>query len=188
MESDATYCPQQFGMITPVSDAFAIEVRPAVPEDLEGLQHVANLTWRQTYAGLIPDTDISAFLEQAYSLKRLEAALDVLGDGLIVASQQSQLIGYAQAGVNSNGKAELFAIYVLPEFHGAGTGLRLWQQATSHFANLGFETFIVWVLDGNQQARQFYERQGAVAVEERPFTVGNITVSEIGYLSKTGSS
>ncbi len=98
----------------------SVDVRSATAEDLLGIQRIAVLTWRSTYAGLIPDTDIETFWTDAYDHERLRLMLDWLGSGLIVAIEDGEVIGYAMTGRNRDRVAELFAIYVLPEWQGGG--------------------------------------------------------------------
>jgi ribosomal protein S18 acetylase RimI-like enzyme len=158
-----------------------IEVRPATAEDLRGVQGVAERTWRAAYAGLIPDADIEAFLAGAYNQEYLRLTLDHLGGGLIVAVEDGEVIGYAMAGRNRAGVAELFAIYVLPERQGCGVGWRLWRRALDRARDLGAEAVGLWVLEANVGARRFYERQGAEPTAERDFPVGAGAVREVGY-------
>jgi ribosomal protein S18 acetylase RimI-like enzyme len=98
-----------------------------------------------------------------------------------VATRGQAVIGYAQVGLNRQNRAELFAIYVLPEEQGVGTGRLLWQQAIAHAHTLGQRDMLVWVLATNEPARRFYERQGARLADERPFPIGDSSVAEVCY-------
>jgi len=155
-----------------------IAVRPAIHDDLLGLQAVAERTWRATYAGQLPEADIEAFLAAHYAPERLAQRL---GPGLFVATRDAAVIGYAQAGLNGEGHAELFAIYVLPEMQGFGAGSQLWRRALARAHELGQRDMLVWVLATNAVARRFYERQSARVVGERAFSVGGGSVIEVGY-------
>lgn len=158
-----------------------IIVRPATTADLPAVRDVAGRTWRAAYAGLIPDVDIERFLLNAYSPSGLERTLSALGAGFVVATDGGEVVGYAMGGRNREGRAELFAIYVLPERQGTGIGRRLWSGVAGHLHGLGFTELLVWALASNGPARRFYERQGGQPVAEREFPVGAGLVSEIGY-------
>lgn len=162
--------------------AGTVTVRPARPDDLPGLQEVARRTWRATYTGLIPDADIERFLERYYRLEALGRALERLGEGMLVAAVDDQVVGYATCGVNREGTGELFAIYVLPEWQRRGVGRRLWQRAIEHLRSLGLPEMVVWVLAANEPARRFYEHQGAALLGTRAFTVGETPLEEAGYV------
>lgn len=156
----------------------AITVRVATPSDLPDIQAVAEQTWRATYAGHIPGADIAAFLTAAYNHEQLTRRLSL---GLFVAVRGEDVIGYAQVGLNNENAAELFALYVLPAYQGIGAGWQLWQRALARVRELGRGQMLLWVLEANDVARRFYERQGARHVTERDFPVGGSTVTEVCY-------
>ena len=158
-----------------------VSVRPAASADLAVIGEVATETWRATYAGKIPDRQITEFLATGYSHAALERSLQGLGPGLMVATLGQQVIGYAMAGQNRNHQGELFAIYVLPKWQGKQAGWRLWRQAITYLRQRGYSEMVLWVLDSNIQARAFYERQGAIEMGERDFPVGSGIVKEFGY-------
>jgi ribosomal protein S18 acetylase RimI-like enzyme len=160
-----------------------ITVRPATRDDVPAIRAVAERTWRATYTGQIPEPDIEAFLAAHYSYERLAQRVV---SGFYVAERDGAMIGYAQVGIDSEGRAELFALYVLPEAHGIGAGWRLWQQALAYVRAMGQGTMLVWVLDTNHTARRFYERQGARFVNERAFSVGDDVIMEVGYQVSVG--
>ena len=157
-------------------------VRPATGDDIPAIQGVARRTWYATYAGHIPNEDIERFVSGAYSQAQLERTLERLGDGAIVADTGAEIAGYAMVGLANEGMAELYAIYVLPRYHGQGIGKALWSAAAEHATAAGFPALALWVLESNEPARRFYERQGAVATEERDFRVGDGVVVETRYV------
>ncbi len=182
----ATPLPSDCEGRTPIAaerpPAGTITVRPARPDDLPDLQEVARRTWRATYTGLIPNADIERFLERHYSLEALGRALERLGEGMLVAAVDDQVVGYATCGVNRENSGELFAIYVLPEWQRRGVGRRLWQRAIKHLRSLGLPEMVVWVLANNEPARRFYERQGATLLGNRAFPVSETPIEEVGYV------
>jgi ribosomal protein S18 acetylase RimI-like enzyme len=157
-------------------------VRQATEDDISAVQRIARHTWYATYAGHIPDADIEQFIESAYSERALHRALSRLGPGFLVAETEDQIVGYAMVGRATQGMAELYAIYVLPEYHGVGIGKALWRTAVDVVREGGFRALTLWVLASNEPAHRFYERQGAVAQEEREFPVGGGMVLETRYV------
>lgn len=156
-------------------------VRQATPEDIPAIREVAGQTWRETYTGHIPDADIDCFLDDNYGEQAMERTLANLGEGFLVAELNDGVAGYAMVGHNRGGEAELYAIYVVPDFHGLGLGKTLWRAAVATARRYGARSLGLWVLTSNDPARRFYERQGAVADEEREFAVGDGVVDEIHY-------
>ena len=53
---------------------------------------------------------------------------------------------------------EIFALYVLQEYHGKKVGYELMNAAFKKLSN--FKNIVVWVLKGNEKAIRFYERYG----------------------------
>ena len=158
-----------------------ISVKVAAASDLPGIHEVANRTWPATYAGMIPDEDTATFLEANYSLDRLTFIHDSMGEGMLVAVNAGEVIGYVMITKDRDGTAQIWAIYVLPEWQRRGAGRLLWKAALERGRQLESDQLVLWVLDGNEPARQFYERQGAVVAEERDYPVGGGSVREVCY-------
>lgn len=156
-------------------------VRVARVDDIAGISSVAHQTWRATYSGLIPNEDINAFLSSNYSLDRLAFIRDSMGDGMLVAASDDQVVGYVMVTKDRNGVAQIWAIYVLPGWQRKGVGSLLWEAAVNRARQLGSVELVLWVLAENTSARRFYERQGAIPAEERDFPVGGGSVSEVCY-------
>jgi len=159
----------------------SIAVRSARHDDVAAIRFVATTTWRATYADAIAADDIEQFLSSAYGEQRLAARIDQLGDAFLVAEAEDKVIGYAMAGLNRSGVPELFAIYVLPDYHGSGAGKQLWDAAVDALARRGHTRICAWVLDGNRRAERFYERQGATLVGTGYGQVGATTIRESRY-------
>ncbi len=69
------------------------------------------------------------------------------------------------------GLGEIYALYVDPGRHEGGVGRMLMAHARRRLRKAGFEAAVLWVLEGNDRAASFYEREGwnpdgATRVEE----------------------
>jgi ribosomal protein S18 acetylase RimI-like enzyme len=69
------------------------------------------------------------------------------------------------------GVGEVYALYVDPNRHRGGVGRMLMAESRRRLVADGFEEAILWVLQGNDRARSFYEREdwrpdGTSRVEE----------------------
>lgn len=163
-----------------------LQVRVAGSDDLAGLKDVAERTWRHTYAGKIPDDDINAFLQSNYNLERLAFVRESMGDGMLVVISNAQVVGYVMITKDRDGIAQIWAIYVLPEWQRQGVGTRLWRAALDRARHLESPELALWVLSENTPARRFYEQQGAHAAGERDFPVGGGSVAEVCYRLSLG--
>lgn len=74
--------------------------------------------------------------------------------------------GFAAAGatrdadLDAKAAAELYYIYVMPDYWGSGIGKKLFDQACEEMKKAKFKELTVWVYEPNAFARKFYERQG----------------------------
>jgi GNAT superfamily N-acetyltransferase len=70
---------------------------------------------------------------------------------------------------------EVYALYVDPERYRGGVGRVLMAEARRRLADAGFNEAILWVLQGNDRARRFYEGEGweadGTTREENPYDI-----------------
>jgi len=76
---------------------------------------------------------------------------------LTVAVADSEIVGFSYLGPSEDdGVTELYAIHVLPGHVGTGVGRALMADALPHLGPRA----VLWVLEGNERARRFYEKAG----------------------------
>jgi len=78
------------------------------------------------------------------------------------------------------GLGEVYALSVDPARYRAGVGRQLMAEARRRLRALGFTAALLWVLEGNDRATRFYEREGwrpdGTTRVEQPYGVtGNVT-------------
>ena len=136
-----------------------ITIVPAVTdEDIRGKAYVHWRSWHEAYAGIVPD----AYLDRLTLEKCEEIALR-WRDNVIVAKDAGRVIGFAGYGDApsdgaENADGELFALYVLAEYHGRGVGRALTDEA---LRLLGKRRRVrLEVLADNARAIRFYEKCG----------------------------
>ena len=134
--------------------------------DAPGIADVHVRSWQVAYRGLI-DQDFLDRLSLAEHLSmwrhRLEAADPDLH--VLVAEAGDELIGFSSFGPSRDGDAgvstaEVYAIYLAPEWFGTGVGRRLFDRTADALVGLGFRDSTLWVLEVNDRARRFYEVAG----------------------------
>jgi GNAT superfamily N-acetyltransferase len=138
-------------------------VRPAVAEDARAIAAVHVATWRDAYAGLLPD-EILAGLDVDERAETWRGRLADPPDGgfVFVAELGGEVRGFVSGGPSRDSGAggEVYAIYVDPGWQGRGAGSRLLQAAAECLAGAGFTEARLWVFADNHPARGFYESQG----------------------------
>jgi GNAT superfamily N-acetyltransferase len=136
----------------------AVHIRRATPDDAEPLTHLHLDCWDDAYTGLMPQqvlddrrTDVPARID------RWRAIL-AESDNTLVAESPDGLVGFVSAGRGRDNdvdmETEVMALYVRAGRWDTGVGYALLEAAIDDRAAY------LWVLEGNERAIRFYERQG----------------------------
>ena len=163
-----------------------MEIRKLRPsDDLFAVSRVYEESWREAYRGLLPQEYLDSiplvkwvpYLEQAgrESLLLLEGE-KIVGTASCCASRTPELAGWG----------EIVSLYLLPEYWGKGYGKLLFSAAVEQLETMGYRNTFLWVLEGNQRARAFYERMGFHP--DGAYTdaeIGGISVRELRYRRET---
>lgn len=157
--------PSHLGRCTTVT---RMEIRHVEIGDARGIAEVHVGSWQVAYADLIPrhdldELDISQF--EAWRGRRIEA-MDLSHSATVVATDDGRVLGFADVGPSrdedqdENTVGELYAIYLDPSEWDKGYGRQLIKAAEEAMAERGFTSAMLWVLEGNARARDFYEAAG----------------------------
>jgi RimJ/RimL family protein N-acetyltransferase len=132
-------------------------------KDIPRVQYVAKTSWHATYQGIIPRHIQDSFLQNAYSRDSMKRRLK--HSHIFVAEMDMEIVGFANFSmVDQDGKAELGAIYLLPEFQGIGIGTALLNEGLKKLP--GIRKIHLRVEKHNVRAKRFYESKGFKAVTE----------------------
>ena len=126
-------------------------------EEMDGKGYVHYKSWRETYGGLME----ASYLE-GVTLERCQAMARKWTDNILVAKDGDKVIGFVAYGPcrdeGASDFGEVFAIYVLAEFHRQRVGYELMNATFEKLKK--YKEIVVWVLKGNDKAIKFYERYG----------------------------
>ena len=139
-------------------------VRRAIPRDADAIAHVHVTSWRAAYRGLVHDDYLDDLSERERAAGWRRGIEEGPGRALI-AEEAGRVVGFVALGPIRDGApdpgiGEIYAIYVLPERWGNGIGGDLFAGATEELRESGFSTGVLYVLQGNDRARRFYEKAG----------------------------
>ena len=129
-----------------------------MPQDAEAMGHLHLDVWDDAYTGLMPQGILDDRREKV--AERVERWRDIFGQEkpTWLAEDADGLVGFSGAGPARDNDVdldlELYALYVRSVYYGSGLGYALFEQA------VGDRACYLWVLDGNERAIGFYERQG----------------------------
>ncbi|MBB3109640.1 ribosomal protein S18 acetylase RimI-like enzyme [Paenibacillus phyllosphaerae] len=138
-------------------------VRKMRISDIQQVQNVAKTSWNATYNGIIPIEVQERFLESAYNDEMMSRRLE--RSHIYVAELNKEIIGFANFSfVRNDGKVELSAIYLYPEYQGKGIGSALLKEGINESQYVK-EVFIN-VEKENIIGRKFYEAKKFQIVKE----------------------
>ncbi|WP_282685466.1 MULTISPECIES: GNAT family N-acetyltransferase [unclassified Streptomyces] len=147
--------------------------------------------WQHAYRGLLPQPYLDA-MDIAEETGQRRRYFEERGEAVNVVAQQPDgtVTGWACVGphrAEDHGLpgCELYAIYVLPEHIGTGTGRALLTELTARATAAGHADMTLWVLRENAPARRFYERAGfRPDGGEDTFLAGGTLVTEVRYVRR----
>lgn len=144
-----------------------VTIRNAGPDDAEALEGVRTLGWRAAYEGLLPVEVIAAATGPDAPGRLRELLRADPARSALLAEDGGRAVGMAVYGPDRapGGDAELYALYVLPEYWSTGLGRRLMDRVLADLRARGHRRISITVLAGNDRARRFYERYGFVVAE-----------------------
>lgn len=149
-----------------------VEVVCATPHDVWGMQDVFYRGWLTTYPnaehGITVD-DIEDWYKDRYAEDKLQKRREQManppeGQTTLVAKEGDKVVGVCRATKHTD-RNQLYAIYVLPEYHGRGIGTAMWQAA-QRYLDPTLHT-MVEVAIYNAKAIKFYEGLGFVDTGRR---------------------
>jgi ribosomal protein S18 acetylase RimI-like enzyme len=167
-------------------------VRPARTSDAQPIAAVHVATWRDAYAGLLPDGFLAG-LDVTEWAGRWRDRLTAPPHGVftLVFEADGRVRGFVSGGPSRDDFAggEVYAIYLDPRCQGRGAGRELLAAATNVLADAGFTDASLWVLSGNHSARGFYESQGwrHDGTKHEWVPTDGVRVPEVGYARPLGS-
>jgi ribosomal protein S18 acetylase RimI-like enzyme len=145
-----------------------IDIRKAEPRDATAIAGVHHAAWRGAYAGIIPHTALNRMLSRrgkdwwSQAIKRAAS--------VIVVEIGGEIAGYATLGRNRarelRQQGEIYELYLRPEYQGVGLGSRLFAAARARLASHGLKGLVVWALEDNTNALNFYAGAGGIDIAE----------------------
>lgn len=125
--------------------------------DVLGKAYVHYKSWQETYKGMI-DPDYL----RSRTLAKCEQIANEEQDGVLIAKERNRVIGFVRYGAYRDdtlpGAGEIYAIYLLEEYHDRGIGCTMMKEALKALS--AYRTVAMWVLAENKRAIKFCEHRG----------------------------
>ncbi len=145
------------------SNRMRTNTRLAQSTDARAIAEINVRAWQKAYRGLLPDALLDKLSVDGAS-KGWQAHIE---SGVIIwlLELDGVVRGFASIGKSldkdvDQDVAELFTIYIEPEYVGMHLGSELIQAALNDLRRSRFRQCTVWFLAENEQAQAFYEKIG----------------------------
>lgn len=163
-----------------------MKIRKAEIIDAEQLARVHVDSWRTTYTNLISESYLSQMSVERIKNNWEWTFKNLTKDQVIYVglNDEEHIIGFACGGqcreADFEFDGELYAIYLLKKAQGQGDGKRLFSAVVESLQNDGYESMMVWVLQGNP-AINFYTAMGGELIGQKDITIGEDKLIEMAY-------
>jgi len=160
-------------------------LRLATIDDAETIAAIHVCAWQIAYEGIVPAQFLASLSTQERANMWRTVILEQYG-AVLLAVAPDGVVGFISFGPSRDKdgkeKAEVYAIYVLPQFWHQGIGRELLDEAERRLEDQHFTAFTLWVLEKNAQARRFYEARGfRLDAGRKEETVGGLLLTELRY-------
>ncbi|MBC8051239.1 MAG: GNAT family N-acetyltransferase [Chitinophagales bacterium] len=157
-----------------------IRIKPADRGDANSLARVHEAAWRSAYQGVIPHLHLRRMIAQRGPSWW---ARSIRNDGVLTLSFDGAMQGYVSFGQSRlpGAKGEIFELYMAPAFQGVGLGKRLFLAARHELRQRNMACLIVWALEDNATACDFYARLGGTPIRRAHERFGESTLAKIAF-------
>ena len=137
-----------------------MHIRPASPDDALAIETIRVRGWQRAYRHVFPAADLDA-LPIDPERWRSRILVPPAGWSTVVCEDDARVVGFASTGPSRDEDefGEVYAIYVDPDAWSTGAGRALMRSAEAALAD-DYRAALLWVLEDNPRARNFYERAG----------------------------
>lgn len=165
------------------------EIREAHSKDAAKIGAVHLKSWHAAYTGIVSQSwlDSHDLDERARRWEDIISETHHKNRKIYVTSDQGEIRGFCAVGHSRDeayqNHAELWCIYLHPDYFGKGMGHQLLSFCKNHAVESGFSEMFVNVLAENPLGRNFYERTGAVLMpgSEGKVKLGSEEYDEVKY-------
>ncbi|MFD2614159.1 GNAT family N-acetyltransferase [Paenibacillus gansuensis] len=164
-----------------------MNIRKAVLEDVNEIAKVHINSLKTSHMGILPQIFLEN-LTYEWSTPRFTEALRNRPKSvslLVAENEKRQIVGFIWGGPERKSdeiyKGEIYAIYILSEYHGVGIGRKLVKALAKDLSSSNIFSMIVRVFAENNPSRRFYEAVGGRKVREGTVIVKDEVYNDVVY-------
>jgi ribosomal protein S18 acetylase RimI-like enzyme len=155
-------------------------IRAATGADAAILADLGARTFHETFAADNTAEDMERYLEESFSVARLEEELRDAAATFLIAAVDGTPAGYAklhagpaESGVTGDNPIEIVRLYVLREWLGRAVGAALMRESIEEAQRRGHDVVWLGVWERNARAQAFYRKWDFREVGEHVFMLGS---------------
>ena len=157
-------------------------IRTGLPTDAQDLAILGERLWRETYSGLIPESNLAMHLAGTFGLRQQSDELADPACRTLVIEEGGALLGYALLRVGRPESAttpfhfqnplEVARFYIDASLHGTGAAQELMAAVLEQGAAEGHDGLWLQVWEQNPRAIRFYAKAGFLDAGGASFRIG----------------
>lgn len=162
-----------------------MHIRLATVEDAAAIAQVHVASWQEAYKGLLPTNLLNSLSVERRQTWWEKSLADESGEATtLVCEVKNKIVGFCSFGPSRDTDVdktvgEIYAIYVRAAHWNKGYGYALISQALEMLKSKGLHRATLWLLEGNNRTKKFYERVGFIGERTSKIEkLGKTTVRE----------
>ncbi|MFS4447545.1 N-acetyltransferase family protein [Maribacter sp. 2307UL18-2] len=155
-------------------------IRQASTEDAQHISRLGRITFTEAFGHLFRDAnDLNTYLDTTFNAEKITDSLQKSDNLYWIAFSDERPVGYAKLKLRSSSEfltsdkvSQLQKIYVLNDFLSMKIGKRLQDILLAKARESGAKAIWLSVLNSNQRAIGFYEKNDFRAIGSHQFRIG----------------
>jgi ribosomal protein S18 acetylase RimI-like enzyme len=146
-----------------------VTIRPIRELDAPNIRAVALEAWQYTYRHIFDQQFIENFINRNYAPEAILSLFPRLQSGTMyfnLAENEAKIVGFCNIGIDGK-VAQLYRIYLLPNYIGQGIGRRLLERGEKFLLEHSLNTYFCFVHKDNEIGIRFYVRSGFRHIPEK---------------------
>ncbi len=168
-----------------------VEISQATKDDIPDIAAIHVAGWQGAYGGLVDQTYLDNFTVD-HRIEKWTEHFDNGESQALMAYIDDKAVGFVDYGslktappgtskIRPLYSSEIYALYLKPDYLRQGIGTALTKEAVKNLKEQKHQSTCLWVLEGNKQARAFYEQLGGQRIGKKMIEIGPNKLKELCY-------
>ncbi|MEQ3531225.1 GNAT family N-acetyltransferase [Pseudoalteromonas sp. XMcav11-Q] len=171
-----------------------ITIKTASTADIEEMAFVTKVSWQAAFSGFLPEQVLAGGTVEFFATIWSDIIKNSATQTALLVTDGRKILGCGAAGiyrrmynpvsqkVSRTNAGELYRGYILPSHQNRGLGQALLKARLLKLYEQGCQSAYTWIYEQNKQARRFYEKHGAVNLDQaQGITMKRFRFEEVCY-------